>query len=79
MKRARVWVTYELIRQALVFPVGTDIRFVKVSAHLHDAAEFVIEHPDLRDVTLAEGEEPPLICPTFQKQEPVVLVDWGYE
>lgn len=75
MKMARFLVTPELLRELLHLPRGTEI--VGAEMDHHDIA-VTIEHPDLRDVELVEGERLPLIRPTFRREADVVLlVDWG--
>lgn len=77
MKIARFLVTPELLRQVLDLPAGTEIVWAGFN---HRCIELTIEHPDLRDVELAEAEWPPLIRPTFAREADVVLLmDWGEE
>ncbi len=75
MKAVTVLVSFDLLREALHLPLLTDIRFVGTSDF--GIAEIVIEHPDLPDVAIVEGQRPPIATPTFRKQEPIVFVDWG--
>lgn len=75
MRAARVLVTLDLLREALRLPIETDIRFVKTVSH--NEIELIVHHPDLKDVDIKYGEDPPIASPVFKRQEPVVFVDWG--
>jgi hypothetical protein len=75
MKIARFHVTPELLRELFHLPRGTEVVYAEMDHH--DIA-VTIEHPDLRDVDLVEGERPPLIRPVFHREaEIVMLEDWG--
>lgn len=67
--------TYDLLREALHLPCDTEIRHVGPGAY--DTAEITVIHSDLNDVTLAEGELPPVVCPTFRRNVPVEFIEWG--
>jgi hypothetical protein len=72
---ARFQMSPEFLRELLHLPRGTAI----VRAGMdRDNIELTIAHPDLRNVSLADEEQPPLIQPTFRREADVVLlVDWG--
>jgi hypothetical protein len=76
MGAVRVKVSFELLREVLGFPPGTIIKFAETEA---DGFErdmvMTLTHPDIPAAPM--GGLPPLACPTFRKQEPVVFVDWG--
>ncbi len=75
---ARIYVTGALLRQAMAFPQRTEIVGASIVRDRYDTIELIVEHPDLKDETV-EGAAPPLVTPTFQRQDPVVLVNWGQE
>jgi hypothetical protein len=76
VKIARFLITPEFLREVLHLPAGTDI--VGASCHYPLHVELVVTHPDLPDVTLAQGESPPLVAPTFIRQDhEVMFVGWG--
>lgn len=75
MGHARLHVSKELLREALHLPVATDIRFAMTVDW--DTVELIVVHPDLPDVPIVEGQDLPLITPTFRKNIPVEFVDWG--
>jgi hypothetical protein len=72
---ARLLVSPEFLRDALDLPAGTGI----VRAGVADGCvELTITHADLRDVAPEDEARPPLICPTFHREDTaVLLVDWG--
>jgi hypothetical protein len=81
MGYARIRVSFDLLRDALHLPRLAEIKLVAMPSDPCDPyrleeAEILVAHPDLSDV-LAPDELPPLITPTFRRQEPVVFVDWG--
>ena len=63
MKLARIRISRELFLAAIPLPDET----LLLSARLVDAQtiELEVEHPALLDVKLTEGEQPPIITPTF--------------
>lgn len=80
MKIARFLVTPEFLRQILHLPIGTEVTWAGMEqGHAYPPCiELTIEHPDLRDVELVEGERPPLIEPKYRREDDAVLmIDWG--
>lgn len=71
--QARILITPDFLRELLHLPIGTELR--GSGAYHYDQIELFLSHPDLPDVPL--GDRPPLITPTFRRQEAVVFVDWG--
>ena len=79
MGYARMRVSFEVLRELLHLPLGTDIRGIGLPDDSSwDEAELTIAHSDLKPVLV--GELPPLITPTFRRTEASVdLIDWGQE
>lgn len=75
MGAARVMVSFELLREVLHLPATTEIWFVGTADR--DIAEITVADPGLQDVTLREGEKPPVVTPTFRRNVPVEFVEWG--
>jgi hypothetical protein len=75
---ARFIVSNQLLHQLLCLPANAEIQSVTT---IEDSAfadiEIVVSSPDLRDAPSVE--RPPLVTPTFKKQEPAVLTDWGQD
>ncbi len=71
---ARILISPEFFRELCNLPILTE---VLGSGMYHGQVEIFVRHPDLDDVPLADDECPPLIRPTWRRQEPVVFVDWG--
>jgi hypothetical protein len=75
---ARIRVSFPFLRELLCLPVLTEIRHASMSSDGYcDDVELIVSHPDLVDVPRSDGELPPLITPTFRKQEPVVFISWN--
>ena len=72
---ARMLIAGELLREILHLPVATEI--IGSGAYHGGTVEVFVSHPDLRDIPFQEGVCPPLIRPTFMRQEPVIFEDWG--
>lgn len=79
MGYARILVSAELLRQALHLPADTRVCMAAMPREYSswEQIELTVAHPDLKDTPLQEGELPPLVCPTFKSQQPVVFVEWG--
>ena len=77
MRVARIPVSWHLMRQALGLPDDTELCGARVEPDMWQTVELTVVHPDLRDVTLTDGELPPVATPTMKRQDPVVLVEWG--
>lgn len=83
MGYARMRVSFEVLRELLHLPAGTDIRGIGIPDDLVSCndVELTIAHPDLKEI--AAGELPPLITPMYRKtaatKASVELVDWGQE
>ena len=77
MKRARLLISGELLREVLHLPFGTEI--LGSGNYTNGVVEVFVEHHDLKDVALVEGECPPLVSPRFKKQEEVVFLGWGQD
>lgn len=75
MKIARFLITPEFLRAALFLPETASL--VWAGMHRTGEIELTVKSPDLRDVTVLEGERPPLISPRYRRQDPVVFVEWG--
>lgn len=75
MGYARILVTTELLREVLHLPPDTNILFAKDDGQFN--VELTVSHPDLVGGPGPEGELPPLVTPTFRKQEPIVFEGWG--
>lgn len=76
MGAARLRVSTELLREVLHLPIGTDITCAGTVVGF-DQIELTVTHPDLQDMPAREGTLPPLICPTFRRQEPIVFEGWN--
>lgn len=77
MGYARVIVSAHMFLDAFNFPKGTEVKHVSS----HDGSGFcdievTLSHPDIPTV-IEEGQLPPVVSPSFRRQEPVVFVDWG--
>lgn len=75
MGAARILVTTELLRECLHLPVGTDI-VLAVTVEWGHMIELTVTHPDLK-CQAQPSELPPLLTPTFRRQEPVVFEGWN--
>lgn len=64
MRAALVTVSPKVLADALSLPRGTEIRGVRFDG-LDSVITIRVEHDDLKDVTLAEGELPPITTPQF--------------
>lgn len=69
MGRARVWVTGELLRELLHFPVGTHVYPVDV----------IVEHPDIHEKVgdCSDIDDIQKASPKFERQDPVVFKGWN--
>ena len=75
MGAARIIVAVELLRDSLHLPHSTEILLARTDRY--GEVELTVVDPDIRDVVLAEGELPPVLNPSFRKQEPIVFEGWN--
>lgn len=73
-KLAKVFVTHELIRDALHFPDNAKILHILTIDPLK--SQICIECEDFPEVK--EGEIIPEISPVLEKRESIILKDWGF-
>jgi hypothetical protein len=72
VNRAVILVTPELLREWIPLPVTTSILG---SIKSHGEIAIVVEDPVLPPVK--DGDEIPVVTPTFRKNVPVEFVSWG--
>lgn len=84
MRIAKFRVTAELLIQALCLPPGTKIQGISTLPIFGDSPgqdgwdmELTVEHPDLKEVDVDEGESAPTVKPMLRRQDPVVFEGWG--
>lgn len=78
MKMARIRISDDLFRDAFRLPFGTRIISACVTDYVSygPIVEITVAHDDLPN--LEEGQDSPLITPTFRRNYwPIEFVDWG--
>ena len=76
MKIARFMVTPEFLRQRMNLPLTANLERAGFDA-MSGNFVFVVTDPDLPDVQLLEGDDPPLVTPMLRKQPRIVFEGWN--